>query len=309
MYDRTGIRIFLSEVRHRLYAGCATDQGVRKMLSFDNKIHILSNHSETGPLDPDLAKESIFRTPSCRGTLSVEAALVVPLFLFFLLTLLSSLQLLSFSIRLQQVLFEEGMNLGEKVYENGAPDESRAVSEILSKLQVNGRIPVEGGVDGLDFSGSNLSDREFVDLNVHYRAKLLFDPFQLFHREFCQNVLFHTWIGYENGLDGRGAKTEEIYVYVTEGSQVYHRSRECTHIRLKITDVSGSDVGTLRNVYGDRYKSCRHCHAKRGDATLYVTPEGDCYHNSLSCSGLSRSVRAIPLREVGNRRPCSRCGY
>ena len=282
------------------------------MLSFD-KIHILSKHSgkrRNKPLiTPCLSKEGIFGSPACRGTLSVEAALVLPLFLFFLLTLLSALQLLTFSIRMQQVLFEEGLLLGEKVYETGIHEESRVVSDILSKLQVRGRIPVEGGVDGLDFDGCDLSDREFVRLSVSYEAGLLFDPFGLFHRRFCQSVLFHSWIGYEKGLSGMHSGSGEVYVYITEDSEVYHRSRECTHIRLKITEVTGLDVTALRNVYGDRYKSCRHCHAKKGDATLYITPEGDCYHNSLSCSGLSRSVRAIPLREAGNRRPCSRCGY
>ena len=161
----------------------------------------------------------------------------------------------------------------------------------------------------MDFGSCDLSDREFADLSVKYRAKLIFDPFHLFHREFCQHVLFHRWIGYENGLSHRSAESDEVLVYITERSEVYHRSPECTHIRLHIMETSGSSIDEQRNVYGERYSPCRHCHPKKKDTTLYITSDGDCYHNTLTCSGLSRSVRAIPLSKAGDRRPCSRCGY
>lgn len=280
------------------------------MLSFDNKIHTLSGlKMQKTHKKPPLSEEGIFLPPFYRGSLSVEAALVLPLFLFFLLTLLSALQLLSFSIRLQQVLFEEGLIISEKVYDDRFREESYAAEQILLKLDPKGTIPVEGDLSGLDFSGTNLKDPEITDLNVRYRAKLLFDPFQLFHRDFCQYVLFHSWNGYGHGLHGNRGHGEEIYVYITENSEVYHRSRECTHIRLKIREVTGSDVKKLKNAYGKKYQSCRHCHAKKSDPHLYVAEDGDCYHNSLTCSGLSRSVRAIRLSEAGNRRPCSRCGY
>ncbi len=280
------------------------------MLSFGNKNHILSaSFQSTVRNQPHLSKEGIRSVSSLRGSLSVEAALVLPLFLFFLLTMLSALQLLSFSIRMQQILFEEGILISEKVFEEEMRDEKKATARMLLKLHPNGRIPVEGDLQGLDFSASELSDAEFTDLSVHYRAKLLFDPFHLFQRDLCQHVLFHTWIGYEKGLGGKHTTQEEVYVYITEDSEVYHRSRNCTHIKLNIVDVSGSDVTKMRNTYGDHYQSCRHCHAKKGDPTLYITTDGDCYHNSLTCSGLSRSVRMVPLRKVQDRRPCSRCGY
>ncbi len=278
------------------------------MLSFGLKIHTLSGlHKRSNRL---ISKESIFRLPAVSGSLALEAALVVPLFLFFLLTLLSSLQLLSFSVRMQQILFEEGLRIGERIYEADAMDVSSAVSAMRSHMNGNENIPVEGGLSGLDFGGCDLSDPEFADLSVRYQAKLMFDPFHLFHREFCQHVLIHRWIGYENGLNNRAPLEQDVvYVYITENSEVYHRSRNCTHIKLHIEETSAAVLKSRRNIYGEKYKACRHCHPKKKDAPLYITTDGDCYHNSLNCSGLSRSVRAIPLSEVGGRRPCSRCGY
>lgn len=255
------------------------------------------------------SKESISRLSVLRGSLAIETAMVLPLFLFFLLTLLSLFQLLAFSVRLQNLLYNEAIACSEHAYDRGNSSLQQVTGRILGGLADPSHIPVEGASSGLNFGNSDLSDPEFVYLEADYTAKLLFDPFRLFSRPFCQHVLFHTWIGYEKGLSGMSHERGEIMVYVTENSEVYHRSSSCTHIRLKIEEISSADLAEARNAYGDRYKACRHCHAKKGAGTLYITTDGDCYHSSLGCSGLTRSVRAIPLSEVGGRRPCSRCGY
>lgn len=252
-----------------------------------------------------------------RGSLSIEAALVLPLFLFFLMTLMSSLQLLNFSQKLQQSLYQEGLYLSEVAYDKDIPGINEIEEDVVSDWKErssrsnisHNSLPVEGGLGGFDFSLSDCSDPELTQITVKYTAKLTFDPFHLFSRKMCQYVTFHNWIGYIHGLGGNSGSHEEVYVYITEDSEVYHLDRDCTHIRLKITEVSASEVKKLRNEYGEKYTSCSHCRAKLKDGTLYITKDGNCYHNSLECSGLSRSVTAIPLSEVGDRRPCSRCGH
>ena len=48
---------------------------------------------------------------------------------------------------------------------------------------------------------------------------------------------------------------------------------------------------------------------KKKEKVLYVTSDGDRYHNSLACPGLKRSVRSIPKSEALGKglRPCGRC--
>ncbi len=248
------------------------------MLSFKQQVHILSGQKTYDlPQSKNALKESVFKPPQCKGSLAIEAALVLPIFLFSVMTLLSLLSQLRFTVFTQDRLYQEGLAESIKAYDTW--DEER------------------------------FPDREFVELNERYEGKLPFDPFHLFQKEFCQSVLFHSWIGYVHGLDGYGAADGEAVVYITENGEVYHRKRDCTHIRLTITEVNGTELAGLRNAYGEKYKACKHCHALLTGGALFVTTDGDCYHSTLSCSGLRRTVRTIPISDIGNRRPCLRCGY
>ncbi|HOO27976.1 MAG TPA: hypothetical protein PLU43_05885 [Lachnospiraceae bacterium] len=244
------------------------------------------------------------------GSLTVEAALVLPLFLFSMIALLSLLSLLLFHVRVQGVLQQQAKYMAQQAYTEAAFDKEDVCLSVLDEIgeYMLSHAPIKGGAEGLDFSETKLSDREFIKLSVSYEAELPYDLFHLFHYQFSQDCLMHTWIGYEKGLEGIGQDKEEEIVYITEDSEVYHRDRECSYLRLKIKEVSPEEIETLRNSSGEKYKSCELCHGSLTDSLLYITEDGGRYHSSLDCSGLKRTVTAIPISKVGNRRPCSRCG-
>ncbi len=64
-----------------------------------------------------------------------------------------------------------------------------------------------------------------------------------------------------------------------------------------------------RNEDGGKYYACELCD---GDATsngvIYITESGSAYHSDLGCSGLTRTIYAVPLSEVIGKGVCSRCG-
>ncbi len=115
----------------------------------------------------------------------------------------------------------------------------------------------------------------------------------------------------------RGRTGEEIadstssnrrMVYVTEWESVYHTTSRCSHLSLSIQQVSASLVGSRRNAGGKRYKACEKCVGKEGKKSLlYITEQGDRYHNSLECSGLKRSVVLKEESELEGLSCCSRC--
>ncbi len=144
---------------------------------------------------------------------------------------------------------------------------------------------------------------EYIRLDEKKDLLPLTDLFGLIAVPVERKVLVHAWCGYENCYF-----PDDEYVFITEDSEVYHRDRLCSHIRLSVREVTADELPALRNESGGRYRSCGICHSRLSDKNLYITDDGDRYHNSVTCSGLKRTVRAVRLSEVRDRRPCSRCG-
>ena len=113
------------------------------------------------------------------------------------------------------------------------------------------------------------------------------------------------WKG--NKKAGVGSEDDET-VYITETGLVYHKDYHCTHLDLSIHMVQTSDISSMRNADGGKYYACEHCMRNGGDG-VYITDTGDRYHSSLSCSGLKRTVYAVPISEAVGKGACSRCGH
>ena len=244
-----------------------------------------------------------------RGSLTIEAALVLPIFIFMMVCVMSLSALLLFQLSLKASMQEEMKLCAMQNVEGQIPSADEMAQRILSPINeiILAIAPVEGKSDGIEFSEEGSTD-EILRLQARYKAKLYYDFADLFAREFAQEAVYHNWDGYRLGLCSDVGDVEEEYVYITETGEVYHRSRNCSHIRLRIRQIAGSQIETARNSSGGRYKSCEHCHSRPTDGSIYITEDGDRYHNSLSCSGLKRTVTAVPISQVGDRRPCSRCG-
>lgn len=71
--------------------------------------------------------------------------------------------------------------------------------------------------------------------------------------------------------------------------------------------VSDTEVKALRNSSGGKYYPCEHCGGGAAGG-VYITDNGDRYHSTLACSGLKRTVYAVPVSEAAGKGVCSRCG-
>ena len=243
-----------------------------------------------------------------RAVLSVEAAAVVPLFLISVMTLMTLISTYYINSKIEAAVNEEARYISYKHYDDGysvgaleADIEARLGDRLLNSCLI------KGGDSGLDYSNSDLSDKEFVKVSVSYTVKAPFLMFSMLEIPFEKTVIMHTNIGYINGLNGFYDYTD--YVYMAKNGNVYHRSRECSHIRLSIKGVKPSDIKTLRNTDGMKYKKCEYCRPRLKDEKLYVTDDGDKYHNTLMCVGLRRTIVRVKLSDAIDVKPCSRCGY
>lgn len=215
-------------------------------------------------------------TSVCRslsGSMTVEASLAVPLFLFFMVNIISLILLFhTFASNLEE-LHQQGRQLAMLAYvEKGTGFGEGDMIRLVKPERVRAPVPI------LSWPAAT------VTACCYMRA----------------------WTGYDVQ---RGTDTgeTEIYVYVAEHGTVYHRSENCSHLTLSIELVSREEAEERRNSAGARYHPCERCGGD-GSGAVYITGEGNRYHNTISCSGLKRSVRRIPLSDVGGMPPCGRCG-
>lgn len=243
-----------------------------------------------------------------RAILTVEASIIVPLFMLATITLLSLMSVVYVNEKIDIAISEEAKKLSLMIFENKGYGVGEVEANIRNRL---GNRFINSGLilnkeNGFDFSDTDVSNEEIIKIDVKYTIIFPFDVFGVFMLPLNNCTVMHTWVGYNGGLSGRNL---DEYVYLTDTGSVYHKNRECSHIRLKIIRVEYTELAALRNRNGARYKSCIQCKPKATDSKIYVTEDGDRFHNTLSCSGLKRTVRKIRLSQVGNMRACLRCGY
>jgi hypothetical protein len=282
------------------------------------------------------------RTEWLEASLTVEAALVTPLFLYLIIAFLYFIQIFTLQEKIQSAITRMGLNLAKTAYvyedfqgatkalnfdvtvfgselELGLGDlaSSGLDSTVLKLLarkyldtdRINHTCIVEG-FQGLSFINSRiLREDEFIDIVVQYKVKLPLQIFFMDELQMLQRVRLRCWTGYDvaatYSMEEEGS---EDFVYVTETGTVYHISTACSHIKLSIRAVSGVP-DNLRNDNGAKYYPCDLCCKGKVDkwGTFYITLDGTRYHTGRECSGIKRNVRKIKQSEVGSRRPCKRC--
>lgn len=216
------------------------------------------------------------RVPLCTsGSLTVEAAVILPLFLFAMLTLVCLMDLCWTQV-IKQV------ELGEKA----------------KKLSMYAYL------------SSEYLETEYIDLYETENCKLPVSLIPGYTIPLALRGRVHSWTGRSDSeCEADREVVAEEMVYVAEHESVYHISGKCTYLKLSICGVSKENLRDERNHSGSRYQACEKC-CQSGDDTSYyfICPNGEKYHSSRACSGLSRKVRLVAKSEVEHLSVCSRCG-
>lgn len=268
------------------------------------------------------------------GSMTVEAALILPLFLFFFLNLGCAIELIRLHCNLQLALFDVGRRVcvygpvlsavGQEE-EPGSPPawwsewKDITLSYAYIKKEITEFVgmeyleasPLANGMDGLQFLETEIFDAsDCVDIVVTYKVSPFagavgFRPFRMSNR-YCA----HLWNGY--CIPGSEAEEEEQdFVYVAENGEVYHEDRNCGHLFLHIQEVSLGEAYIRRNANGEKYEMCEKCAGQGLNEHLYervyITEDGTAIHYNKMCPGLKRTVHTIPRKETGKYRPCKDC--
>ena len=260
--------------------------------------------------------------------MTVEATIVLPLFLFFFFNMGCAIELIRFHGNVQLGLWKIGNELslyGYALDSGEMPQEEQEdswwkgmVGSVFSSTYIKWRLiddmgkeyineaPLSHGTDGLHLWESDiLGSEDEIDIVVTYSVSpwsqlIGFTPFRMANRYHS-----HIWNGYElPGNIAEGIRT----VFIAENGTVYHLQRECTYIQLNVHKIWASSFDDNGYYQGRQYKPCVKCTGGKVPVEIYVTQKGNCYHYLKECPGLKRTVYAVNLKDLKGYRLCSRCG-
>ncbi len=208
-----------------------------------------------------------------KGSLTLESACVLPLFLFGLITMIFFMDFYRVETVRLTALCQQAKEKGLAAYAPGAAGKEEVTLTDESTFR-----PIQ--------------------------LLLPLPPVMIVNQ-----VTVHAWTGTDRFGSGTGGGTPEPMVYITETGHAIHHDPGCSYLRLTVHAVDGSTLTDRRNSSGERYHACERCsyHQAPG-AVVYITDQGSRYHNLGSCSALRRTVRLVKESETEGYHTCSRCG-
>ncbi|WP_155829696.1 hypothetical protein [Butyrivibrio sp. AC2005] len=264
---------------------------------------------------------------SLAASVTVEASIVLPIFLFFFVNLLCIFDILKLQCDLEAALHQAGSQIMINKaatksflgYGGGESDKdivagavnaamaSRMVKNYLGEDRLD-HSPICNGASGLSFAQTLFeTDSDIIDIIATYKVHPLFGISAF--KEFPVEGRFygHAFTGYDvRGSVGEENEEEDELVYITEHGTAYHKSLDCSHLKLSVKSVSKKEVSSKRNKDRGKFYPCEYC-GKRAGQTVYITNYGNKYHSDRNCSGIKRTIRTVRLSEAAGRSPCKEC--
>ena len=215
---------------------------------------------------------SSFLLSDREGSMTVEASIAVPVFLFAMINLLSVI-----------LLFGE-------------------YSSNLANMHRNAKeLAVHAHILGEEDAGN-----EMVILTKVQTLKPMI-PFMGFDTAgTIVNCRVRKWTGYD-AASVVVTNEEKEWVYITPTGNAYHRNPNCSYLNPSIHSAVSSEIGEYRNLLGERYRQCETCKDVTLTGICFYTEYGNRYHTTLKCSGLKRTIYSVLLSETGGRHLCSKC--
>ena len=251
------------------------------------------------------------------GYLTIESALVIPVFIFIVITMIYFFVILCTDMEIYRAMKDSSGDIGY-IEALLTPDSDVAGRDLAIKSSItknlgnkffNNKV-IKGGIMGIDVSDSTYDKNSGVlDIVVSYQYKLPYSFFEMLDVKRTQRFKSRLYTGKNIYAE---KEDEDPYVYVTKNGKVYHVDRNCSYLNFNITTTTWDLIDNCRNKWGEKYYPCENCMKNVDEGTgtgeLYITEDGNRYHGSLECYSLSRDVYVKKLSEVEGMKPCSRCG-
>lgn len=314
---------------------------MKKRKSCTYRMYAATRNIVTRPLRDAEHGRVWFSSYLVQASMTVEAALVLPLFLFFAAQILYLFDMVRLQSSMLAALHENGTQISEYAYYlrygADAAEQGEVYSDLLQNLTGgnewtsfalsetyvresvakqlgNGWLAnscIEGGTGGISYLKSGiLAGDDIVELVADYRIKPFIPMFGLSSMSAQARYYGHAWVGYSGDKDEskeENAEEEDQTVYITPTGVVYHENANCTYLMPSIRTIVSSELASVRSQDGSKYYACERC-KPAASGSVVITSEGNRFHSSAACTAIQRDIQAVHLSEIKNtRRACSKC--
>ena len=241
------------------------------------------------------------------GSVTLETAMIIPLLLCVLIGILLWGKVFLIHQEIETALLESARQLARQEGILTMQDQEGTgilgVSILFSGNRKQGNKIGGVEVSSVSFLGSEYREAtKELFLKAEYSVKIPILLLGTWKIPFKTSIVQKAWNGYvPNLLQGENSQ----YVYITEHGRSYHRASQCYHLHVTIEEVQDTEIYYNG---GTAYRPCEFCVSGEGrERSLYISEDGECYHEELSCGGLTRTVRYVEIGQAAGRSPCADC--
>lgn len=178
---------------------------------------------------------------------------------------------------------------------------------VVKKKDLIETVDVDNGIYGMSLlkSSLNQNDDDINTIRLDYSISMPFlnkVQIRLSNKSYFRSFTGRTMVG-EELYDNPDEKT----VYITENGEVYHMSKRCRVLNIKLIEVNKEDVCNFRNSSGGKYYPCEYC-GKKCKGKVFISLYGDRYHADKNCPKIKRNIKSVKLKDVKDRDKCKICG-
>lgn len=241
------------------------------------------------------------------GGVTLEAAIIIPLLLCSFLGILMWGKVFLVHEQMETALLETARQVArQEALLTLKGQEGTAI--LGASLLFSGNCKQGDKIGGIEISSVSLIESEYrketkeIYLKAEYVVKIPLMLLGTWKIPLKTSVCQKAWNGYAPRLSENG---EGEYVYITQYGTSYHQSSQCYHLHVTIKEVEDVELYYKDNT---SYRPCEFCvSGKKDKDRLYISEDGECYHEDDHCGGLSRSVSYVELEQTGGRSPCKDC--
>ncbi len=277
----------------------------------------LSHRKESvlSPIRNRAGRRTSFLTSFSPASLTVEAALELPVFFVLAAIVLQYACVMRTAAQYSGSLTTTAQEMAIAAYKEEYGDANHIIRAALSDAWASSRVistaADKDAVRNASFLNSSyLKENDSIRLVLSYQPKPKYSLISLPFTFFVQKAVVRGWGGKKGHSGKQQDKKEENQdhhtVYVTEHGSVYHTNPDCSHLKVTIIPVTEKQLKNARNTSGGKYKKCPYCGNHSTDQ-YYVDPYGNCWHTSVNCPSLKRTVHEVDKDDCGHMHECKDC--